>query len=376
MLLGKNDNQKIRTLKKQIWEITGDGKRQDLPANQEYILYEGSMYLCVHAFELDGNIRSEAHLWCGDDVPDAAVDDAHSFSRKVAKDNGCKLETIKQGKETARFIQALGGILIIRRGSSSRSSSSAFFMLCGRKHLGQMVFDEVDFSRRNLCSGYPFVISAMFGKLYLWKGKGSSAEEVGAARLISMDLGLTGEFEEVAEGDEPDTFFDAFTHDGEKGDYMRSDYWPLKPNHEHFRLRLLRVDHELGQRSGFWLRRSGSSSPIIRPNDTVQEVEPFCQRDITSRGIYVLDAFFEIYVIVGEHASNRPAEFASAVIFAHEYGILAASLQDRPFIPKSFVSLGGIPDSSRSMFRKWRPRTSRIPPQVFPLDAAIDAIRT
>lgn len=296
MLLGKNDNQKIRTLKKQIWEITGDGKRQDLPANQEYILYEGSMYLCVHAFELDGNIRSEAHLWCGDDVPDAAVDDAHSFSRKVAKDNGCKLETIKQGKETARFIQALGGILIIRRGSSSRSSSSAFFMLCGRKHLGQMVFDEVDFSRRNLCSGYPFVISAMFGKLYLWKGKGSSAEEVGAARLISMDLGLTGEFEEVAESDEPDTFFDAFTHDGEKGDYMRSDYWPLKPNHEHFRLRLLRVDHELGQRSGFWLRRSGSSSPIIRPNDTVQEVEPFCQRDITSRGIYVLDAFFEIYV--------------------------------------------------------------------------------
>ncbi|KAF9884672.1 hypothetical protein FE257_001365 [Aspergillus nanangensis] len=376
MLMGKNDNQKIRTVRMQIWEITGDGKRQDLPNNQEYILYEGSMYLCVHVFEIDRLVRSEAHLWCGDDVPDAAIDDAQSFSRKVAKDNGCKLETIKQGKETTRFIEALGGILITRRGSSSRSSSSAFFMLCGRKHMGQMVFDEVDFSRRSLCSGYPFVISALFGKLYLWKGKGSAAEEIGAARLIGMDLGLTGEFEEVAEGTEPEAFLEVFTHDGETGNYMGSDYWSLKPNHEHFALRLLRVDHELGQRSGFWLRRSGSASPVIRPNDTVQEVEPFSLKDITARGIYVLDAFFEIYVIVGEQASHRPAEFASAVVFAHEYGILAASLQDRPFIPKSLVSLGGVPDCCRSAFRKWGPRTSRLPPQVFPLAAAIDAIRT
>ncbi|PLB48153.1 hypothetical protein P170DRAFT_447946 [Aspergillus steynii IBT 23096] len=377
MLENKNDNQKIRTLKKQMWEITGDGKRQDLPVNQEYILYEGSMYLCVHMFEAEGSIRSEVHLWCGDDVADAALDDAQSFSRRVAKENSAKLEVIKQGKETTRFIQALGGILITRRGLSSRSSSSAIFMLCGRKHLGQMVFDEVNLSPRNLCTGYPFVISAMFGKLYLWKGKGSSAEEIGAARLIGMDLGLTGEFEEVTEGEEPESFFEVFPPYAETGDYMDSDFWRLKPNYDHFRLRLLRIDHELGQRSGFWLRRSGSASPVIRPNDTVQEVEPFCQNDLAGKGVFILDIFFEIYVIVGEQSSNRPGEFASAVVFAHEYGILAASLQDRPFIPKSYVALGGIPDSCRSAFRKWVPRSpSTPPPRVFPLNAAIEAIRT
>ncbi|KAI9043001.1 putative gelsolin repeat protein [Aspergillus affinis] len=376
-LENKSDNLKIRTLKKQMWEITGDGKRQDLPVNQEYILYEGSMYLCVHMFEAEGSIRSEVHLWCGDDVTDTSVDDAQSFSRRVAKENGAKLEVIKQGKETARFIQALGGILITRRGSSSRSSSSAIFMLCGRKHLGQMVFDEVNLSPRNLCTGYPFVISAMFGKLYLWKGKGSSAEEIGAARLIGMDLGLTGEFEEVTEGEEPESFFEVFPPYAETGDYMDEDFWRLKPNHDCFRLRLLRIDHELGQRSGFWLRRSGSASPVIRPNDTVQEVEPFCQKDLAGKGIYVLDIFFEIYVIVGDHSSNRPGEFASAVVFAHEYGILAASLQDRPFIPKSYVALGGTPDSCRSAFRKWVPRSpSTPPPRVFPLNAAIEAIRS
>ncbi|KKK26915.1 hypothetical protein ARAM_003742 [Aspergillus rambellii] len=376
MLTEKRDHSKIRTLKKQIWEITGDGKRQDLPVNQEYILYEGAMYLCVHSFEAGGSVRSAVHLWCGDDVWDGAVEDALSFSRRVARDNGCKLEVIKQGKEPAGFIQALGGILITRRGSSSRSSSSAIFMLCGRKHLGQMVFDEVDYSPRNLCTGYPFVISAMFGTVYLWKGKGSSAEEIGAARLIGMDLGLTGEFEEVAEGDEPESFFEVFPQHTETGDYMCSGHWLSKPTHEHFRLRLLRVDHELGQRTVFWMRRPGSSSPVIRPNDTVQEVEPFCQKDLSAKGIYILDTFFEIYVIVGEQASNRPAEFASAVVFAHEYGILAASLQDRPFIPKSFVSLGGPPESCRGAFRKWKQRPLQKPPQVFPLNAAIDAIRS
>ena len=80
--------------------------------------------------------------------------------------------------------------------------------------------------------------------------------------------------------------------------------------------------------------------------------------------------------IVGEHASNRPAEFVSAVVFAHEYGILAASLQDRPFIPKSFVSLGGVPGSCCTAFRKWEQPTLRMPPQVFPLNAAIEAIRS
>ncbi|KAE8351296.1 hypothetical protein BDV28DRAFT_22644 [Aspergillus coremiiformis] len=377
MLKSKSENQKIRTLRNQMWEITGDGKKQDLPVNQEYILYEGSMYLCVHIFEADGGARSEVHLWCGDDVPDAAIYDAQSFSKKVAKENGCKLEIIKQGKEPARFIQALGGILITRRGLSSRSSSSAFFMLCGRKHLGQMVFDEVNFSRQSLCSGYPFVISAMFGKVYLWKGKGSAAEEVGAARLIGMDLGLTGEFEEVTEGDEPESFFECFPQQGESGDYSRSDYWRLKPNHACYRPRLLRIDHELGQRpGGFWLRRPGAASPIIRPNDTVQEIEPFYQKDIKASGIYVLDTFFEIYVIVGDQAFNRPAEFVSAVVFAHEYGILAASLQDRPFIPKSFVSLGGVPDSCNTAFRKWDQPSLRMRPKVLPLNAAIEAIRS
>lgn len=63
------------------------------------------------------------------------------------------------------------------------------------------------------------------------------------------------------------------------------------------------------------------------------------------------------------------------MVFAHEYGILAASLQDRPFIPKSFVSLGGTPDRCQNAFRKWSPR-ALYTPCVFPLDVAIEALRS
>ncbi|KGO54294.1 protein of unknown function DUF4045 [Penicillium expansum] len=376
MLMRKPDDVKIRIVKRQIWELTGDGRRQELPSHQEYILYQGSMYLCVHTFESGRSSTSEVYLWRGDDVPEASVENEQPFARKVARENSSKLQVIRQGNEPTRFIQALGGIMITRRGSSSRHNSSALYMLCGRKHLGEMTFDEVDYSLRNLCSGFPYVVSAPFGKLYLWKGKGSGPEETGAARLIGMDLGLTGEFEEVAEGEEPEDFFDVFAGPREAASHMCQDHWRLKPKYNHFRTRLLRVDHELNPPTRFWnIRRPGSGSPVVKANDCVQEIEPFCYRDITEKDVYVLDTFFEIYVIIGDQASHKSADFASAVVFAHEYGILATSLQDRPFIPKSFVALGGVPDRCQSAFRKWNPRNQHAP-FVFSLDVVIEAIRS
>lgn len=297
ILMRKPDDVKIRTVKLQIWELTGDGRRQELPSHQEYILYQGSMYLCVHTFESGRSSTSEVYLWRGDDVPDASVENEQPFARKVARENSSKLQVIRQGNEPKRFIQALGGIMITRRGSSSRHNSSALYMLCGRKHLGEMTFDEVDYSLRNLCSGFPYVVSAPFGKLYLWKGKGSGPEETGAARLIGMDLGLTGEFEEVTEGEEPEDFFDVFAGPREAAPHMCQYHWQLKPKYNHFGTRLLRVDHELNPPTRFWnIRRPGSSSPVVKANDCIQEIEPFCYRDITEKDVYVLDTFFEIYV--------------------------------------------------------------------------------
>ena len=163
--------------------------------------------------------------------------------------------------------------------------------------MGQVAFDEVNLSSSSLCSGYPYIISARYGKLYLWQGRGSAADELGCARLIGMDLALIGEIEEVTEVEEPEDFFDTFPDSVKPPKYPAEGYWRLKPNHDNYCCRLFRIDYELGQwfGSGFWNRR-GISSNVTRPNDTVQEIQPFCQRDLEPGHIYVLDAFFEIFV--------------------------------------------------------------------------------
>lgn len=301
-----NDNSnKIKTLRKQIWEITGHGRSIPVPPHQEHILFEDSLYLCTHVFgTLSGTRTTEIYLWCGCGVAESAADDAQIFARKVAKENNGKLLILQQGKETSNFFQALGGIVITRRGSSSRggspSKAAATYMLCGRRHVGQIAFDEVDYSTRSLCKAFPFLISARLGKLYLWKGVGSGADELGCARLIGMDLGLAGEIEEVDQGHEPDEFWEALPG-GKNGAMMDFQHWHLRPVCEKYGTRLFSIEVEPSRpksSSGFsWRRReSAPQEDNAHLVTRVREIAPFAQSDMARDGIYVLDAFFEVFV--------------------------------------------------------------------------------
>ena len=290
------DSCKIKTLRKQIWEVVGDGKRVDMPPQQEHILYHDKMYICTHVFgSITGTRTTEVYLWCGSGVSPSAVEDAQLFARKSAKENGGKLIILHQGKETSTFFQALGGIVI------TRQSSSSTYMLCGRRHLGQIAFDEVAFTSSKLCSGFPYIISARYGKLYLWKGKGSGADELGCARLIGMDLGLTGEIEEVNDGHEPKDFWDIFP-DGSKAPPLTGGHWHVKPSCEKYATKLFSVDVESRSKSStsfMWGRRgspNASSEDMLMAN--VKEISPYSQSDLTKDGIFVLDTFFEIYMYV------------------------------------------------------------------------------
>jgi len=95
-----------------------------------------------------------------------------------------------------------------------------------------------------------------------------------------------------------------------------------------------------------------------------------------------------MYIIIGSNAQSEYASFQHALLFAQEYGILAAGMEDRPFIPITTVVLEGVPKDMRSVFRKWVPElspTTHNPPasslqrgrslRVLPLNAALGAIR-
>ena len=299
-----NDLQKIKTLRKQIFEITDSGRSVPVPAQQEHILFENSIYLCTHVFgTLAGQRTTEVYLWYGDEVTSSAVNDAQIFAKKAAKENNGKLITLKQGKETTNFFQALGGIVITRRGSSSRAESSAPYVLCGRQHVGQIAFDEVDFHPLSLCRGFPYIVSTGSGKLYLWKGSGSGVDELGCARLIGMDLGLTGDIEEVDEGKEPEHFWQCFNGLRSSSTTSNTQHWHLKPSCEKYTNRLFGIDVEIPRpksSSSFmqWGRRGSAPSNDANAVLTAQtkEILPFAQADLVDDGVFVLDAFFEIFM--------------------------------------------------------------------------------
>ena len=301
---------KIKTLRRQIFKITDNGKSIPVPSQQEHILLEDSLYVCTHVFgTLAGTRTAEVYLWCGDGVPSSSIEDAQLFAKKIAKDNNGKLIILKQGKETTNFFQALGGIVITRRGSGSRLEPSfgtaAGYILCGRQHVGQIAFDEVDFSPQSLCKGFPYIVSTRSGKVYLWKGRGSGVHELGCARLIGMDLGLTGNIEEIDEDHEPDAFWQFFPEDKRGATISQSApawYWHLKPSCEKYTTRLYRIDVEAMRpksSSGFmqWGRR-GSAPADTNGATTAQigEIVPFVQSDLMDDGVFVLDAFFEVFM--------------------------------------------------------------------------------
>ena len=240
----------------------------------------------------------------GDEASPSLAEEAQSYAKKVAKENNGKLIHLSQGSETSSFFQALGGIVITRKGAASvmelPSGSAARYMLCARQHLGQIAFDEMDFHPCNLCSAFSCLVFAASDKLYLWRGKGACAEELGCARLIGMDSG-SGEIEEIDEGNEPEAFWSIFSI-ANAPDRV-SQHWPMRSAYEQYATRLFSVECETSRpksASGImqWGRRGSSpskegSSPMACQ---IKEIVPFSQADVLRDGTYVLDTFFEVFV--------------------------------------------------------------------------------
>ena len=292
--------------------------------SEDHVLYDNALILCTHAFSAaDGSQKTtEVYLWAGNAVSEGAVEDAQLVAKRVARDNGGNLINFRQGKETPNFLEALGGIVVTRRGPRQRLQNQQF-MLCGRRYMGHVSFDEVDCSVKSLHSAYPYLVRSQSGKVFLWKGIGCSAEELGCARLIGMDLGSTPELTEVEEGNEPAAFLDLFPRD-DRSVPRSADHWRLKPSCDKFNVRLFRVEQQQQpgglQVSSIWsslvnrrpswygMQNQSPTSPQSTTPDRksqqsigpvqckIVEIAPFTQTDLEPEFIHVLDAFFDVYM--------------------------------------------------------------------------------
>lgn len=88
----------VKTLKIELSEITGFGKLQPVPQQFENVLFNESMYVCVHIFETNAGLKGkEVYFWSGDKVSEPAVEDALLFARKMARENDGKLVRVCPG---------------------------------------------------------------------------------------------------------------------------------------------------------------------------------------------------------------------------------------------------------------------------------------
>lgn len=262
---------------------------------------------------------------------------------------------------------------MVRRGTRAERSLRPY-MLCGRPHMGHIAFDETDLSMSALCSDFPYIIvrptKLQEAQVFVWKGNASGADAVGSARLLAMDLSPSGDITEVEEGKENEALLEII---GQSEICKSPELWNrTKRTWDRSTARLFRLDAPvpkqgaaslftsfLGRRPSWTASRnpspsrpeSGAESEVL-----IKEIAPFTQTDLEPEGCYVMDCGPTIIVLPGPLLAKQPNythAFTQALLFAHDYAILSASLEDRPAIPKPAVALSGLPREAKMRFRRW-----------------------
>lgn len=371
-----SDTEEMKSSRKTVSVVYPDGSFQALLPQEEYTLFDESVFVCTNVFTNAKGVKtSQVFMWIGDAAFGATADAANVHAKRLAREIGATaVVTIRQGQESPSFLQAFGGILITRR--QSRETATKQYMLCGRKHLGHIVFDEVDFGVDSLRAGYVYLVSypttIQETKLYLWKGSGCSIEELSAARLAAMDLSETGDIIEVSGGAEFSSFLKIFGPSTTKSDIpMPSDLWKQKAvAPDLFKVRLFKIQQtetknnliaSLWSRRPSWNRLSPARAPSVTLEDfkvEAKHISPFTQTQMQAEGIYLLDAHSHTYIIIGSLFSSqseviRTTLLAQALLFASDYATLAASMEHRAAIPKCSVLFSGVPDDVKVLFRHW-----------------------
>jgi len=403
----------VSTTKRSVQMVGDNGKLTVLSSEVENTLFSGSIYIITHVCgNGSGQRQAEVYLWSGNDVGSAAIEDAQIFAKKVARDASLNarttpvVEIIRQGCESAGFMQAIGGILITRRGSHVDNTPDTF-MLLGRPYLGHVVFDEVDVDVNGLHPCFVCLIvkplTLQDKQMWLWKGKHCSKSTLGSARLICMNLASGGDVLEMDDGKESTAFFFNFPVQisSKRIDRTLTGKLSDKLSLQLFRIEIMPPRRTSGIFNFFSKNTSSPGRPSIDRKDSSSSIDklqnpdaltqvvsilPFGQKDFDPEHIYVLDCVDSILVIPGpllykaqsNPVSSRTSSTASpgknlshhkqgrqmweyllsqACLFANDYAVLSAAIQDRDSVPVVKLLLDHVlPCDIQVMFRFWDSR--------------------
>ncbi|XP_016011409.2 gelsolin isoform X2 [Rousettus aegyptiacus] len=317
---------------KQIWRVEGSAK---VPVNPSTYgqFYGGDSYIILYNYRHGSRQGQIIYNWQGAQSTQDEVAASAILTAQLDEElGGTPVQSrVVQGKEPAHLMSIFDGKpMVVYQGGTSREegqtapASTRLFQVRASSS-GATRAVEITPKASALNSNDAFVLKTP-STAYLWVGAGASeAEKTGAQELLKV---LKTKFVQVAEGSEPDSFWEAL---GGKTSYRTSPRLKDKKIDAH-PPRLFACSNKIGR-------------------FVIEEVPgEFMQEDLATDDVMLLDTWDQVFVWVGKDSQEE--EKTEALNSAKRYIETDPANRDRR-TPIIVVKQGSEPPSFVGWFLGW-----------------------
>uniref|UniRef100_A0A2I3G6R1 Villin like n=1 Tax=Nomascus leucogenys TaxID=61853 RepID=A0A2I3G6R1_NOMLE len=316
--------------KVEVWCIQ-DLHRQPVDPKRHGQLCAGNCYLVLYTYQRLGRVQYILYLWQGHQATADEIEALNGNAEELDVMYGGALvqEHVTVGSEPPHFLAIFQGQLVIfqeragHHGKGQSASTTRLFQVQGTNSHNTRTM-EVPARASSLNSSDIFLLVTA-SVCYLWFGKGCNGDQREMARVVVTVISRKNE-ETVLEGQEPPHFWEAL---GGRAPYPSNKRLPEEvPS---FQPRLFECSSQMGCL-------------------VLAEVVFFSQEDLDKYDIMLLDTWQEIFLWLGEAAS----EWKEAVAWGQEY--LKTHPAGRSLAtPIVLVKQGHEPPTFTGWFFTWDP---------------------
>lgn len=294
----------------EVWRIE-NFEMEPVPKAQYGHFFGGDSYVMLYTYLKNDKKNYIIYFWQGlkssQDERGASAIHAVKLDEQYGGDP--VQVRVVQNKEPPHFylvMQQFGGMVVHAGGHASGfknrddkdsydTDGTRLFQVRGTNDWNTRAI-QVEEEPASLNSGDVFLLESPHGN-FIWFGKGCSGDEREYGRQIQKAIVGNKTVDTVMEGSEPNEFWTALGYDISNG---RPHYAEVKEDQtdEYHEPRLFQCSNARGY---FY----------------VEEIYDFDQEDLIEDDVMILDAFFEVFVWIGEGA--KPVERKEALKTAKEY---------------------------------------------------------
>ncbi|XP_060948749.1 adseverin [Limanda limanda] len=314
----------------QIWRVESSG-RVPVDTKSYGQFYGGDCYILLYTY----GKRQIIYTWQGASCTLDELTASAFLTVELDRSLGGSAVQVRvcQGKEPPHLLCLFKNKpLIVYKNGTSRHGGQApppptrLFQV--RQNLATITrIAEVDARATSLNSNDAFLLKMADGRGYLWKGKGSSEEEVKGAKYIDKELKCSSN--SIMEGSEPDEFWNAL---GGKTEYQTSE----------------RLESQIMSHPPRLFGCSNKTGRFI-----IDEVPgEITQDDLAEDDVMLLDAWDQVFVWIGKDANE--VEKSESVKYAKQYIETDPSGRDN-LTSVVVVRQGHEPPTFTGWFLAWDP---------------------